>query len=129
MNRSHSELYAADTIRAGRIRTVLLAFIGLAAFLAASLLASGRPAWADDPTIKIANFTFDPPILTVKAGTTITWVNADDIPHVVTEKDGKFRSSALDTDDKFSQTFRTAGTVEYFCAIHPHMTGKIVVTP
>jgi plastocyanin len=129
MTRSHLELYAADTIRAGRIRTVLLAFIGLAAFLAASLLASGRPAWADDPTIKIANFTFDPPILTVKAGTTITWVNADDIPHVVTEKDGKFRSSALDTDDKFSQTFPTAGTVEYFCAIHPHMTGKIVVTP
>jgi plastocyanin len=48
---------------------------------------------------------------------------------VVSEKDGKFRSSALDTDDKFSQTFSTAGTVEYFCAIHPHMTGKIVVTP
>lgn len=58
-----------------------------------------------------------------------TWVNADDIPHLVSEKDGKFRSSALDTDDKFSQTFSTAGTVEYFCAIHPHMTGKIVVTP
>ena len=77
----------------------------------------------------IANFTFDPPTLTVKAGTTVTWVNADDIPHLVTEKDGKFRSSALDTNDKFSQTFSTAGTVEYFCAIHPHMTGKIVVTP
>ncbi len=58
-----------------------------------------------------------------------TWVNADDIPHVVAEKDGKFRSPALDTDDKFSQTFSTTGTVEYFCAIHPHMTGKIVVTP
>ena len=87
------------------------------------------PALAADAQVKIANFTFDPPILTVKAGTTVTWVNADDIPHVVSEKDGKFRSSALDTDDKFSQTFSTAGTVEYFCAIHPHMTGKIVVTP
>jgi plastocyanin len=129
MTRSYLELYAGDTIRAGTVRTVFLTIAGLAAFLAMSLLASGRPAWADDPTIKIANFTFDPPILTVKAGTTITWVNADDIPHVVTEKDGKFRSSALDTDDKFSQTFPTAGTVEYFCAIHPHMTGKIVVTP
>jgi plastocyanin len=50
-------------------------------------------------------------------------------PHLVSEKDGKFRSSALDTNDKFSQTFSIAGTVEYFCAIHPHMTGKIVVTP
>ena len=81
------------------------------------------------PRSKIANFTFDPPTLTVKAGTTVTWINADDIPHLVSEKDGKFRSSALDTNDKFSQTFSTAGTVEYFCAIHPHMTGKIVVTP
>ena len=91
-------------------------------------LASGQ-ALAADAQVKIANFTFDPPTLTVKAGTTVTWVNADDIPHLVSEKDGKFRSSALDTNDKFSQTFSTAGTVEYFCAIHPHMTGKIVVTP
>jgi amicyanin len=85
------------------------------------------PALAADAQVKIANFTFDPPTLKVKAGTTVTWVNADDIPHVVSEKDGKFRSGPLDTDDKFSQTFSTAGTVEYFCAIHPHMTGKIVV--
>ena len=91
-------------------------------------LASGQ-AFAAEAQVKIANFTFDPPTLTVKAGTTVTWVNADDIPHVVSEKDGKFRSSALDTDDKFSQTFPNVGTVEYFCAIHPHMTGKIVVTP
>jgi amicyanin len=91
-------------------------------------LASGQ-ALAADAQVKIANFTFDPPTLTVKAGTTVTWINADDIPHLVSEKDGKFRSSALDTNDKFSQTFSTAGTVEYFCAIHPHMMGKIVVTP
>lgn len=86
-------------------------------------------AFAADAQIKIANFTFDPPTLTIKAGTTVTWINADDIPHVVSEKDGKFRSGALDTDDSFSQTFAVAATVEYFCAIHPHMTGKIVVTP
>jgi hypothetical protein len=76
---------------------------GLAAILGLSLVASGHQALADDPTIKIAN-------LTVKAGTTVTWVNADDIPHLASEKDGKFRSSALDTDEKFSQTFSTAGT-------------------
>lgn len=86
-------------------------------------------AFAADAQIKIANFTFDPPTLTIKAGTTVTWINADDIPHVVSEKDGKFRSGALDTDDSFSQSFTTAGAVEYFCAIHPHMTGKIIVTP
>jgi plastocyanin len=107
---------------ASAVRATLIAFIMLAAAVAG-------PALASDAEVKIANFTFDPPTLTVKAGTTVTWVNADDIPHVVLEKDGKFRSSALDTGDKFSQTFSTAATVEYFCAIHPHMIGKIVVTP
>ena len=97
--------------------------------MAVFLSASRGHALAADAEIKIANFTFDPPILTMKAGTTVTWVNNDDIPHLVSEKDGKFRSSALDTGDKFSQIFSTAGTVEYFCAIHPHMMGKIVVTP
>lgn len=93
------------------------------------MLLAVSPAFAADAEVKIANFTFDPPVLTVKAGTTVTWVNGDDIPHVIAEKDGKFRSGALDTDDSFSQSFATAETVEYFCAIHPHMTGKIIVTP
>ncbi len=97
--------------------------------MAVFLSASRGHALAADAEIKIANFTFDPPTLTVKAGTTVTWVNADDIPHVVSEKNGAFRSSALDTNDTFTQTFPTAGTIEYFCAIHPHMTGKIIVTP
>jgi plastocyanin len=93
------------------------------------LLLEPSHSLAADAEVKIANFTFDPLILTVKAGTTMTWVNGDDIPHVVSEKNGAFRSSALDTSDAFTQTFPTAGTIEYFCAIHPHMTGKIIVTP
>jgi amicyanin len=129
MTRSHSDFLAARSIRAGGIRLLLLTFASLVAILGLGLVTSGSRALADDATIKIANFTFDPPTLTVKAGTTVTWVNADDIPHLVSEKDGKFRSSALDTNDKFSQTFSTAGTAEYYCIIHPHMTGKIVVTP
>ena len=100
----------------------------LAVVIVLAGLTSGQ-ALAADVQVKIANFTFDPPTLTVKAGTTVTWVNTDDIPHVVSEKDGKFRSPALDTDDKFSQVFSAAGTIEYYCAIHPHMMGKIVVTP
>jgi amicyanin len=125
--RSHS--LVARSIRGGGVRALLLTLAGLLAILGLGLAASNGPALAEDATIKIANFTFDPPTLTVKAGTTVTWVNADDIPHLVTQKDGKFHSSALDTNDKFSQTFSTAGTVEYYCAIHPKMTGKIVVTP
>jgi len=102
----------------------------LAALIALmALLIMHGNANAADAQVKIANFTFEPPVLTLKVGTTVTWVNDDDIPHLVSEKDGKFRSSALDTGDKFSQTFSAAGTIEYFCAIHPHMTGKIVVEP
>jgi plastocyanin len=129
MIRSRSDSLAARSTRAGGVRALLLTLAGLAAILGLGLVASGGGARADDATIKISNFTFDPPTLTVKAGTTVTWVNADDIPHLVSEKDGKFRSSALDTDEKFSQTLSTAGTVEYFCMIHPKMTGKIIVTP
>ena len=129
MTKRPSHNASPRSIRAGGVRALLLTLASLAAILGLSLVASGHQALADDPTIKIANFTFDPPTLTIKAGTTVTWVNADDIPHLVSEKDGKFRSSALDTDEKFSQTFSTAGTVEYFCIIHPKMTGKIVVTP
>ena len=129
MTKWPSDSLVARSIRAGRVRALLLTLAGLLAILGLGLAASNRPALAEDATIKIANFTFDPPTLTVKACTTVTWVNADDIPHLVTQKDGKFHSSALDTNDKFSQTFSTAGTVEYYCAIHPKMTGKIVVTP
>ena len=129
MKQSHSYPLAARSMRTGRVRALLLTLAGFAAILGLGLVTSGGRVLADEATIKIANFTFDPPTLTVKVGTTVTWVNADDIPHLVTDKDGKFHSSALDTNDKFSQTLSTAGTVEYFCAIHPKMTGKIVVTP
>jgi amicyanin len=102
----------------------------LAALIALmALVVINGNANAADAQVKIANFTFDPAVLTVKVGATVTWVNADDIPHLVSEKDGKFRSSALDTDATFSQTFKDAGTIEYFCVLHPHMTGKIVVEP
>jgi amicyanin len=100
---------------------------GLNALMA--LLVMHGNANAADAQVKIANFTFEPPVLTLKVGTTVTWVNDDDIPHLVSEKDGKFRSSALDTNETFSETFKDAGTIEYFCVLHPHMTGKIVVEP
>ncbi|HBH41157.1 MAG TPA: hypothetical protein DD732_08410 [Rhizobiales bacterium] len=94
-----------------------------------AVLLSNAAAFAADAEVKIANFTFDPPTLTVPVGTTVTWTNGDDIAHVIKETDNRFHSGALDTGDTFSQTFTTAGTIEYFCAIHPRMTGKIVVTP
>ena len=96
------------------------------AVLVAALIFFSKAGFASDASVKIDNFTFDPPRLTVKAGTTVTWYNEDDIPHTVAATGKQFRSKALDTDGKFSFTFTTAGSYEYFCSLHPHMTGVIV---
>ena len=93
-----------------------------------AMLAFGAVA-AQDATnvVTIDNFTFTPPELTVALGTTVKWVNHDDIPHLVVNKDKVFQSKALDTDDSFSYTFARAGTFDYFCALHPHMVGRVIV--
>jgi plastocyanin len=95
--------------------------------LAALIAVAALPAQAADTAVKIANFTFGPNALTVKTGTTVTWTNEDDIPHTVTSTTLAFKSAALDTGDKFSFKFTTPGTYKYFCSLHPHMTGTIVV--
>jgi plastocyanin len=77
--------------------------------------------------VKIDNFSFGPQTLTVAAGTTVTWINHDDIPHKVVSTDDVFKSKVLDTDEKFSYTFTKAGTYPYFCSIHPKMTATVVV--
>jgi len=99
----------------------------LGCLLAGVMMAASAPARAADVNVKIANFTFSPQRLTVKAGTTVTWINEDDIPHTVNASSQAFKSGALDTDQKFSFTFATPGSYQYFCALHPHMTGTIVV--
>jgi plastocyanin len=88
-------------------------------------------ALAQNATAKITidNFTFAPAELTVAVGTTVTWDNHDDIPHSVVEKNKLFRSKALDTEESYSFTFAQAGTYDYFCGLHPHMVGKIIVKP
>ena len=64
----------------------------------------------------------------VPAGATVTWTNQDSVPHVVTSADAQFKKSpVLNTGQRFSNTFVTAGTYSYFCSIHPRMTGEITV--
>jgi plastocyanin len=77
--------------------------------------------------VTVDNFTFAPQTLTVPVNGTVTWVNKDDVPHVIASDDGVFKSKALDTDDKYSYTFSKAGTYAYYCSVHPKMVGKIVV--
>jgi len=95
--------------------------------LVGALLAFGAVAAQEENVVTIDNFTFGPPELTVAVGTTVKWVNHDDIPHSVVDKSKAFRSKALDTDDAYSFTFASAGSFDYFCGLHPHMVGKIVV--
>ena len=94
--------------------------------IAVAFLLAATPASAEDVAVKIGNFTFGPQEVKVKAGTTVTWTNEDDIPHTVVSPNG-FRSKVMDTDGTYSFTFTTPGTYKYFCSLHPHMTGTIVV--
>ena len=78
--------------------------------------------------IEIKDFMFNPPTITVKAGEKITWINRDEEPHTIVSVGKKFpKSSALDTDQEFAVVAGAPGTYEYFCSVHPKMTGTIVV--
>ena len=122
-----------NRVRRGAWLGLTFGVIGATALIAAELPGFGAPgenmvaAAARAATIKIDNFAFAPPDLTIAAGTTVTWKNEDDSPHRVTENNNGFTSAALDTDDSFSHTFTKPGIYKYFCSIHPYMVGKIVV--
>jgi plastocyanin len=112
-------------------RSALVA-AALGAATATMLAAVVLPVWAENAApasaVSIDNFTFNPTPLTVKAGTTVTWTNKDDIPHGIASSTNAFpKSLALDTDQSFSFTFTTPGTYQYFCYVHPHMVGTVVV--
>jgi plastocyanin len=92
-----------------------------------SLAASAQEKSASTAEVKIDNFSFGPAAITVPVGTTVTWINRDDIPHTVVSTEKVFKSKVLDTDEKFSYTFAKPGEYPYFCSIHPKMTGKVVV--
>jgi plastocyanin len=84
---------------------------------------------ATESLVEIDNFVFKPKELTVAVGAKVTWVNKDDVPHTATSSDDPrvFDSKTLDTDDKYSFTFTKPGTYKYFCKVHPHMTGVVIV--
>jgi plastocyanin len=87
----------------------------------------GATQEASVPQISIEHFAFGTSMLSVTVGTTVTWVNHDDDLHTVTSSDGLFASPGLDTDDVFAYHFTAPGTYAYRCALHPHMTGTIIV--
>jgi plastocyanin len=112
---------------------LLLGAVGVASLLGVALpelSTAGEAvsaAAASPATVDIDNFAFTPAALTVTAGTTVTWKNEDDSPHRIGNKNGTFKSAALDTDDTFSHTFTVPGEYAYICTIHPYMAGTIIV--
>ena len=76
-------------------------------------------------TIQI--FAFSPNPLTIARGSTVTWTNQDGAPHTVTADDGSWGSSTLRQGGTYSHVFTSPGSYPYHCAIHPYMTGTVVV--
>jgi plastocyanin len=112
-------------------RTILFLGVPTALLLAVSAVVlhptKARAGENSATEVRVDNFTFGPETLTVPVNSTVSWVNKDDIPHVIASNDGLFKSKALDTDQSFSYTFTKPGTYPYYCSIHPKMVGKIVV--
>jgi plastocyanin len=102
------------------------------AFLNLSLFAIAGEMKNDASTkqnrIEIKDFAFNPQTITVKSGDTVTWINRDEEPHTIVSVGKQFKkSTALDTDQEFTITVGAPGTYDYFCSVHPKMTGTIVV--
>jgi len=108
-----------------RRRWPAFASLALISWLAATTAPSA--ASPDPAQIVIKDFMFTPRSLTVKAGTSVVWVNRDDEPHTVVSDAGLFRSGAVDTNDTYAFKFDKPGTYRFSCSIHPRMTGTIVV--
>jgi 3',5'-cyclic-AMP phosphodiesterase len=95
---------------------------------AANGVASVATAGAAANEVSIDNFAFNPKIVTVKAGSKLTWRNRDDVPHKIQSADGRFTASPLlDTKAAYTTTFTQSGEYPYFCSLHPVMQGKVVV--
>jgi len=115
-------------------KNVWFASVATPVVIAMLLLLAGSPSVTanDQPSaanaaVKIDNFVFGPPTITVPVRATVTWTNSDDIPHTALSTAAVFKSKVMDTDEKFSYTFTKAGTYPYYCSIHPKMTGQVVV--
>jgi plastocyanin len=113
-----------STLRKFLITTL---YVTAVAAIAVAGNAAARPHEAPPYAIEIKDFAFSPRTLTIPVGAKVTWTNKDEEPHKVVEVNTTFTSQPLDTDGNFTYQFNTPGTYEYFCALHPRMTGKIIV--
>ncbi len=88
---------------------------------------SPNPPPSGAKAVTISDFAFTPASITIARGSSVTWTNSGPSTHTVTAGDGSFDSGNLPAGGKFTHTFSTTGTFAYHCAIHPQMTGSVVV--
>jgi plastocyanin len=105
-----------------------IAFLNLSLFAIAGEMKNDASTSDKQNRIEIKDFAFNPQTITVKSGEKVTWINRDEEPHTIVSVGKQFKkSTALDTDQEFTITAGAPGTYEYFCSVHPKMTGTIVV--
>lgn len=95
--------------------------------IAATMVVSATVANAADHVVNIKGFAFEPAILTIAAGDSVTFINQDNAPHTATDKAGAFDTGRLSNGQQSTLTFGGPGSFDYFCAVHPNMTAQIVV--
>jgi plastocyanin len=105
----------------------MLALLGVVALCCSATASPANTDLANPAQVVIKDFMFTPNSITVKAGSTVNWVNRDDEPHSVVSETGLFRSGAVDTGEEFAFKFDKPGTYHFSCSIHPRMIGTIVV--
>ena len=107
----------------------MLTFVALAAFILVGRAAFAAPVQQSTVEVKIQDFKFEPPALTVAAGTSVTWTNLDSAPHTASSStEGKFETGNLNQNELKAVVLNEVGTFEYICAYHPRMLGTVTVT-
>ena len=105
-----------------------IAFLNLSLFAMAGEMKNADETTTKQNKIEIKDFAFNPQTITVRSGEKVTWINRDEEPHTIVSVGKQFKkSTALDTDQEFTITVGAPGTYDYFCSVHPKMTGTIVV--
>jgi plastocyanin len=105
-----------------------IASLNLSLFAIAGEMKNDDNTSSKQNRIEIKDFAFNPQTITVKSGEKVTWINRDEEPHTIVSVEKQFKkSTALDTDQEFTITAGAPGTYNYFCSVHPKMTGTIVV--
>jgi plastocyanin len=105
-----------------------IAFLNLSLFAIAGEMKNDDSTSSKQNRIEIKDFAFNPQSITVKSGEKVTWINRDEEPHTIVSVEKQFKkSTALDTDQEFTITAGAPGTYNYFCSVHPKMTGIIIV--